>query len=104
MWVGDCVVYGGVCIKVCLVKGVNLVMEYVEVMMYGWIFVIYDFKVDIDVNYLCCLDWVLCFEYIVVVKFGVVGYNFFGIVYVWLFVGECGVWDVVEFEMFFGMV
>lgn len=43
-WVCVCVVIGGVGIKVCIVKGVNFVMEYVDVCVYGWFLVIWLIK------------------------------------------------------------
>lgn len=94
---------GGAGIKVRLVKGANLPMEYVEASLHGWPPATFSTKRDTDTNYKRVLDYALRPGHTANVRIGVAGHNLFDIAYAWTLAGRRGVRDHVEFEMLLGM-
>lgn len=95
---------GGVLLKMWLVKGCNLEMEMVIFFFCGWFNLVRILKIEVDVNYLYILEWVLLLENVKVLYVGVVFYNLFIIVYVYLLSWKLGSVEYMIFEMLEGMV
>ena len=94
---------GGAGIKVRLVKGANLAMEYVDATIHGWPLATYDSKQATDTNYKRVLDWALTPERTDAVRLGIAGHNLFDVAYAWLLAKQRRVDHRVEFEMLLGM-
>lgn len=94
---------GGAPIKVRLVKGANLPMERVEAAIHGWPLATWGSKRETDTNYKRVVDYALDPERIRAVRLGLAGHNLFDIAYSWLFAGQRGVRDGIDFEMLLGM-
>ena len=94
---------GGAGIKVRVVKGANLAMEYVDATMHGWPVATYGTKQDTDTNYKRVLDWAFTPERTDAVRIGVAGHNLFDAAFAWLLAKARHVENRVEFEMLQGM-
>lgn len=94
---------GGAGIKVRVVKGANLAMEYVDATIHGWPIATWHSKLDTDTNYKRVLNWAFTPERTDAVRIGVAGHNLFDIAYAWLLAKERKVESRVEFEMLLGM-
>jgi RHH-type proline utilization regulon transcriptional repressor/proline dehydrogenase/delta 1-pyrroline-5-carboxylate dehydrogenase len=94
---------GGAGIKVRVVKGANLAMEYVDATMHGWPLATWSTKVETDTNYKRVLDWAFTPEHADAVRIGVAGHNLFDVAYAWLLAKQRGVENRIEFEMLLGM-
>jgi RHH-type proline utilization regulon transcriptional repressor/proline dehydrogenase/delta 1-pyrroline-5-carboxylate dehydrogenase len=94
---------GGAGIKVRVVKGANLAMEYVDAVVHGWPIAPWGSKVETDTNYKRVLHWAFQPENTDAVRIGVAGHNLFDVAYAWLLAKQRGVEDRIEFEMLLGM-
>ena len=94
---------GGAGIKVRVVKGANLAMEYVDATMHGWPLATWSTKVETDTNYKRVLDWAFTPERTDAVRIGVAGHNLFDVAYAWLLAKQRKVDHRIEFEMLLGM-
>jgi RHH-type proline utilization regulon transcriptional repressor/proline dehydrogenase/delta 1-pyrroline-5-carboxylate dehydrogenase len=94
---------GGAGIKVRVVKGANLAMEYVDATMHGWPLATWSSKVETDTNYKRVLDWAFTPEHTEAVRIGVAGHNLFDVAFAWLLAKQRQVDDRIEFEMLLGM-
>jgi len=94
---------GGAGIKVRVVKGANLAMEYVDAVVHGWPLAPWGSKVETDTNYKRVLHWAFTAENTDAVRIGVAGHNLFDVAYAWLLATRRGVADRIEFEMLLGM-
>jgi RHH-type proline utilization regulon transcriptional repressor/proline dehydrogenase/delta 1-pyrroline-5-carboxylate dehydrogenase len=94
---------GGSGIKVRVVKGANLAMEYVDATMHGWPLATWSSKVETDTNYKRVLDWAFTPDRTDAVRIGVAGHNLFDVAFAWLLAKQRGVESRVEFEMLLGM-
>ncbi|MET4583345.1 RHH-type proline utilization regulon transcriptional repressor/proline dehydrogenase/delta 1-pyrroline-5-carboxylate dehydrogenase [Conyzicola nivalis] len=94
---------GGAGIKVRVVKGANLAMEYVDATMHGWPLATWSSKVETDTNYKRVLDWAFTPDRTDAVRIGVAGHNLFDVAFAWLLAKQRGVESRVEFEMLLGM-
>jgi len=94
---------GGAGIKVRVVKGANLAMEYVDATMHGWPLATWGTKVETDTNYKRVLDWAFTPEHAAAVRIGVAGHNLFDVAYAWHLATRRGVANRIEFEMLLGM-
>ncbi|MEP6478200.1 MAG: proline dehydrogenase family protein [Rhodoglobus sp.] len=94
---------GGAGIKVRVVKGANLAMEYVDATIHGWPLATWNSKVETDTNYKRVLDWSFTPERTDAVRIGVAGHNLFDIAFAWLLAKQRHVENRVEFEMLLGM-
>jgi RHH-type proline utilization regulon transcriptional repressor/proline dehydrogenase/delta 1-pyrroline-5-carboxylate dehydrogenase len=94
---------GGAGIKVRVVKGANLAMEYVDATMHGWPLATWSTKVETDTNYKRVLNWAFTPERTDAVRIGVAGHNLFDVAFAWLLAKRRGVEHRIEFEMLLGM-
>jgi len=94
---------GGAGIKVRVVKGANLAMEYVDATMHGWPLATWGSKVETDTNYKRVLNWAFTPEHTEAVRIGVAGHNLFDVAYAWHLAKQRGVENRIEFEMLLGM-
>ncbi|MBB5844841.1 RHH-type proline utilization regulon transcriptional repressor/proline dehydrogenase/delta 1-pyrroline-5-carboxylate dehydrogenase [Conyzicola lurida] len=94
---------GGAGIKVRVVKGANLAMEYVDATVHGWPLATWSTKVETDTNYKRVLDWAFTPEHTEAVRIGVAGHNLFDVAFAWLLAKQRGVDHRIEFEMLLGM-
>ena len=94
---------GGAGIKVRVVKGANLAMEYVDATMHGWPLATWSSKVETDTNYKRVLDWAFTPDRTDAVRIGVAGHNLFDVAFAWLLAKQRNVEQRVEFEMLLGM-
>jgi len=94
---------GGAAVKVRVVKGANLAMEYVDAVVHGWPLAPWGSKVETDTNYKRVLHWAFTRENTDAVRIGVAGHNLFDVAYAWLLAKQRGVEGRIEFEMLLGM-
>jgi len=94
---------GGAGIKVRVVKGANLAMEYVDATMHGWPLATWGTKVETDTNYKRVLDWAFTPEHTDAVRIGVAGHNLFDVAFAWHLAKQRKVDHRIEFEMLLGM-
>jgi RHH-type proline utilization regulon transcriptional repressor/proline dehydrogenase/delta 1-pyrroline-5-carboxylate dehydrogenase len=102
-WATDRRAAGGAGIKVRVVKGANLAMEYVDATMHGWPLATWSAKVETDTNYKRVLNWAFTTERTEAVRIGVAGHNLFDVAFAWLLAKRRGVEHRIEFEMLLGM-
>jgi RHH-type proline utilization regulon transcriptional repressor/proline dehydrogenase/delta 1-pyrroline-5-carboxylate dehydrogenase len=102
-WATDRRAAGGAGIKVRVVKGANLAMEYVDATMHGWPLATWPTKVETDTNYKRVLNWAFTPERTDAVRIGVAGHNLFDVAFAWLLAKRRGVEHRIEFEMLLGM-
>ncbi|WP_411698136.1 bifunctional proline dehydrogenase/L-glutamate gamma-semialdehyde dehydrogenase [Conyzicola sp.] len=102
-WATERKAAGGAGIKVRVVKGANLAMEYVDATMHGWPLATWSSKVETDTNYKRVLDWAFTPERTDAVRIGVAGHNLFDVAFAWLLAKERKVDHRIEFEMLLGM-
>ncbi|MCU1542696.1 MAG: aldehyde dehydrogenase family protein [Microbacteriaceae bacterium] len=102
-WATDRRASGGAGIKVRVVKGANLAMEYVDATMHGWPLATWSTKLETDTNYKRVLNWAFTPERTDAVRIGVAGHNLFDVAFAWLLAKRRGVESRIEFEMLLGM-
>lgn len=94
---------GGAGIKVRIVKGANLAMEYVDSKWHGWELATYSTKADSDANYKRLIDYSLHPERVKSLRIGIAGHNLFDLAFGHILSVKRGVQNKVEFEMLQGM-
>ena len=102
-WAQERRAQGGAGVKVRVVKGANLAMEYVDAVVHGWPLAPWGSKVETDTNYKRVLHWAFTRENTDAVRIGVAGHNLFDVAYAWLLAKQRGVEERIEFEMLLGM-
>ncbi len=94
---------GGGRIKIRIVKGANLAMEYVDAEVHGWVAAPFDNKADVDANFKRMLDALLEPQYADAVRIGVASHNLFDVAWALTLRKHCGAEDRLEIEMLEGM-
>jgi RHH-type proline utilization regulon transcriptional repressor/proline dehydrogenase/delta 1-pyrroline-5-carboxylate dehydrogenase len=102
-WAAARVAGGGAPIKVRVVKGANLPMEFVDADLHGWPLATWHSKRETDTSYKAVLDYAMRPDRIVNVRIGVAGHNLFDVALAWLLAQERSVTAGIEFEMLLGM-
>jgi RHH-type proline utilization regulon transcriptional repressor/proline dehydrogenase/delta 1-pyrroline-5-carboxylate dehydrogenase len=93
----------GAQIKIRLVKGANLAMEYAEAQLHGWTPAPYGSKADVDASYARLLDLSLRPELANAVRIGVASHNLFDLSWAITVASERGVLGQLDIEMLEGM-
>ncbi len=101
---------GGAGIKIRLVKGANLAMENVQAVVHGWNAAPYSSKVEVDANYLKCIERALRPDAAgpyeggaAPVRLGVASHNLYNVALAHLLAKDRGVSDSLDVEMLQGM-
>ncbi len=94
---------GGAPIKVRIVKGANLAMEYVEASLHGWPQTPFKNKYEVDANYKRMVLYGCKPEHAKAIHLGIASHNLFDIAYAMIARVENGVEEEVSFEMLEGM-
>ncbi len=94
---------GGAPIKIRLVKGANMEMEFTEADSKGWKIVTYEEKLDTDANYKQMADFALRPENAVAVNLGVASHNLFEIAHAVTLAKHYGTLEFLTIEMLEGM-
>ena len=94
---------GGAPIKVRLVKGANLAMEQVEAELHGWTQAPYASKVEVDANYLRCVERALRPDAAAVMRVGIASHNLYDLALAHLLATGRGTQDAMDVEMLQGM-
>lgn len=94
---------GGAPIKIRIVKGANLSMEYVEASLRQWTIAPYSSKGEVDANYKRMVTYGFEPRHAKAVHLGIASHNLFDIAYALILRAENGVEKFVSFEMLEGM-
>ena len=101
---------GGAGIKVRLVKGANLAMENVEAVVHGWKLAPYGSKLEVDANYLKCIERALRPDAAgpydggaPALRLGVASHNLYNVALAHLIAKDRGVSGSLDVEMLQGM-
>lgn len=102
-WARARVAAGGAPIRLRLVKGANLAMERVEASLSGWRQAPYRTKAEVDANFKRMLEFATLPDNAACVRLGVGSHNLFDLALTLVLRAQCGVSDVVGFEMLEGI-
>lgn len=104
-WAKDRVAKGGAPIKLRIVKGANMEMEYIESALHNWPLAPYDNKLDVDSNYKRMVEYGLDPKNIEAVHLGIASHNLFELAYAYKMAQRNGVAESTyfTFEMLEGM-
>ncbi len=94
---------GGAPIKLRIVKGANLAMEYIEASLCGWIPAPYSSKLEVDANFKRMVAYGCQADYATSVHLGIASHNLFDIAYALVLRAIHQVEEYVDFEMLEGM-
>jgi RHH-type proline utilization regulon transcriptional repressor/proline dehydrogenase/delta 1-pyrroline-5-carboxylate dehydrogenase len=103
-WSKKRIAAGGVPVKIRLVKGANMEMEYIESSSKHWPMVTFERKTHSDANYKRCLIELMKPENAQAVNIGVASHNIFDISFAYELAKEHGTLRYVQFETLEGMV
>jgi RHH-type transcriptional regulator, proline utilization regulon repressor / proline dehydrogenase / delta 1-pyrroline-5-carboxylate dehydrogenase len=102
-WANERYRNGGAPIKIRLVKGANLAMEFVEAELHDWPQAPYPSKHDVDASYKAMLETVLTKSDRGAVRVGVASHNLFEVAWALTLRDLLGAHDIMEIEMLEGM-
>ncbi len=102
-WALDRVAGGGAPIKVRIVKGANLAMEYAEAQLHGWPAAPFASKGEVDASWKRLVDVALHPSTAHAVRIGLASHNLFDLAWAWEVAQARGVTDQVDVEMLEGM-
>lgn len=102
-WANDRYRNGGAPIKIRLVKGANLAMEFVEAELHDWPQAPYPSKHDVDASYKAMLETALTHSDRGAVRLGIASHNLFEVAWALTIRDLLGAHDIMEIEMLEGM-
>ncbi len=94
---------GGAPIKIRLVKGANLAMEFVEAELHDWPQAPYPTKHDVDASYKAMLETALTTADRGAVQLGIASHNLFEVAWALTLRDQLNAQDIIEIEMLEGM-
>ena len=94
---------GGSPIKLRIVKGANMEMEWITATLHGWPLASFDNKVDVDANYKRMLLFGVQPENIAAVRLGIASHNLFELALALLAARDAGTDQKIVFELLEGM-
>lgn len=102
-WANDRYRNGGAPIKIRLVKGANLAMEFVEAELHDWPQAPYPSKHDVDASYKAMLETALTRSDRGAVRLGIASHNLFEVAWALTIRDLLNAHDIMEIEMLEGM-
>jgi RHH-type transcriptional regulator, proline utilization regulon repressor / proline dehydrogenase / delta 1-pyrroline-5-carboxylate dehydrogenase len=102
-WANERYRNGGAPIKIRLVKGANLAMEFVEAELHDWPQAPYPTKHDVDASYKAMLETALTTADRGAVRLGIASHNLFEVAWALTLRDELNAHDIMEIEMLEGM-